>query len=128
MLCLVAMVQYCLHVNNCTYVRMYLVHILSVCTTKRTFPIGWLSCIFSTTYFSRFGGASIIGEGNCNGNENALLNCGFTTSHDCLSTEAVGIQCSECVYLYTCHMYLLYLHSQEQWIVHVLIVFVCIVR
>ena len=48
---------------------------------------------FSSAYFGSGSGPILLDDVNCIGTENSLLNCGYTSNHNCHHSEDVGVQC-----------------------------------
>ena len=48
---------------------------------------------FSSAYFGSGSGPILLDDVNCIGTENSLLNCGYTSNHNCHHSEDVGVRC-----------------------------------
>ena len=66
---------------------------LVVCLIDRNSSICLGALAFSNAFFGSGSGPILLDDVNCNGTENSLLNCGYTSNHNCHHSEDVGVRC-----------------------------------
>ena len=49
---------------------------------------------YSRAYFGAGAGPIVMDDVRCTGNENRIINCPFTSNHNCLHSEDAGVSCT----------------------------------